>query len=212
MMTIKKTFCTLALVILSLSFGKAQNQIQFVEELKKEARVQISRLIEKHEIDDWIFTDVVKIVHGEDARSYPVLQMNTDFLDDDEIQLSIFIHENAHIFIADDEKDEAENKVIRELRRLYPNPPEPMQKNLYHHIMVAWVEYDALIELFNEEKAREIMNRKIDHYTKANPESLLSKNYDWYNHIAMDNPQQVGELMNANSFNIHPDRGILINK
>ena len=79
-------------------------------------------------MNDWIFTDVVKIVQGEDARSYPTLQMNTDFLDDDEIQLSIFVHENIHIFIADDKKDEAENTVIRELRKLYPNPPEPMLK------------------------------------------------------------------------------------
>jgi len=70
-------------------------------------------------------------------------------------------------------KDEVENTVIRELRRLFPNPPETMQKNLYHHIMVVWIEYDGLIVLFNERKARQIINRKIDYYTNVNPVSLL---------------------------------------
>jgi hypothetical protein len=85
-----------------------------------------------------------------------------------------------------------------------------MQKNLYHHIMVVWLEYDGLIELFNEKNAREIINRKIDYYTRDNPKSLLSKNYVWYNNVVMDNPQKIGKLMEEFGFNIHPDKGITI--
>lgn len=208
MITIKTILTCLLFVLVTIK--TSAQQIKFVEDLKKDARVQINRIINDYDIDDWIFTDVVKIVHGEDARSYPVLQMNTDFLEDDEIQLSIFIHENAHIFIARDEKDEAENRVIRKLRSLFPNPPAPLQKNLYHHIMVAWVEYDALIELFNEQKAREIMERKINYFTKDNLESPLFQNYSWYNHMAMNHPKKVGQLMKEFGFNIHPKKGIVV--
>jgi hypothetical protein len=205
-----KTILTCLLFALVIIKTSAQQEIKFVEDLKDDARVQINRIINDYDLDDWVFTDVVKIVHGEDARSYPVLQMNTDFLEDDEIQLSIFIHENAHIFIARDEKDEAENRVIRKLRSLFPNPPAPLQKNLYHHIMVAWIEYDALIELFNEQKAREIMERKIKYFTRDNLESPLFQNYAWYNHTAMNHPEKVGQLMMEFGFNIHPEKGIVI--
>lgn len=190
--------------------AQSQKQIKFVDDLKKEARIQLRRIINDYDIDDWIFTEEVKIVNGEDARSYPILQMNTNHLEDDEIQLSVFVHENAHIFVANDKKDEAENKVIRELRSLYPNPPAPQQKNLYHHIMVVWIEYDALIELFGKEKASEIIDRKIDYYTKEDPSSLLSQNYVWYNKIVMNNPKVIGEIMDEYGFNINPQKGIII--
>jgi|GEM_PF-5641221 len=207
---ISKIVHLILLFLLSHTAVNAQNKISYVEDLKQRAREQLDNIMKTYDLDDWIFTDVVKIVHGEDARSYPTLQMNTNHLDDDDIQLSIFIHENAHIFVADDEKDEAENTVIHELRSLFPNPPEPMQKNLYHHIMVVWLEYDGLIELFNEKNAREIINRKIDYYTRDNPKSLLSKNYVWYNNVVMDNPQKIGKLMKEFGFIIHSDKGIVV--
>jgi hypothetical protein len=206
-------FITLSfLIVLSPCNLRAQTEteITFVEELKEESREQLRRILHNYDLDDWIFTREIKIVHGEDARSYPILQLNTNHLDDDKVQLSVFVHENAHIFIADDKNDKAENKVIRELRSLYPNPPAPNQRNLYHHIMVVWIEYDALIELFGEDEAISIMERKFDYYTKDDPNSLLSKNYLWYNRIAMDNSGTVGKLMDAYGFNINPDKGIVL--
>ncbi len=204
---------SIAVFILAMPKGtNAQDltQVTFVEDLKEEARAQIKRILANYEVEDWIFTEEIKIVHNEDARSYPILQMNTNHLDDDTVQLSVFIHENAHIFVSDDKKDEAENKVIRKLRSLYPNPPEPMQKNLYHHIMVAWIEYDALIELFGKEKANSIMRRKINYYIKDDPNSLLYLNFLWYNNKAMNNPYIIGKIMDEYGFNINPQKGIII--
>ncbi len=135
-------------------FSQPQEKLVFVEELKTEAREQLRRIVANYDLDDWIFTNEIKVVHGEDAHSYPILTMNTNHLEDDKVQLSVFIHENAHWFVADDAKDAKENLAIEELKRLYPEPPAPEQKNLYHHIMVVWVEFDAMLELFEEEEAR----------------------------------------------------------
>ena len=209
----QKTNLILFLCIFSIPItldAQSHKEIKYVEELKQETRKQLTRIMNNYDLDDWIFTDEVKIVHGEDARSYPILQMNTNHLEDDKMQLSVFVHENAHIFVATDNTDESENKVIRELRSLYPNPPAPQQKNLYHHIMVVWIEYDALIELFDKEEASEIIERKIDYYTQENPDSLLSQNYIWYNQIVMDNPKVIGKIMDEFGFNINPKEGILI--
>jgi len=124
--------------------------------------------------------------------------------------LSIFIHENAHWFVGDEKKEEEEQHFITQLKTLYPNPPEKKQKNLYHHIMVAWVEFDALTELIGEEYARAVIDEKIEYYTIDTPDSPLSKNYIWYYDIAMNNKQQVGKLMAESGFNINPNKGILV--
>lgn len=185
-------------------------KIVFVEELKEQAREQLRRIVSDYDLNDWMFTNQIKVVHGEDARSYPILTMNTNHLEDDKVQLSVFVHENAHWYVADDEKDVAENAAIEELKQLYPNPPEPKQKNLYHHIMVVWVEWDALLEIFGEEEAQSIMERKINYYIRGNPESKLSQNYRWYNDIAMNDAEEVGKIMVKHGFNINPQKGIVI--
>jgi hypothetical protein len=102
---ISKIVHLILLFLLSHTAVNAQNKISYVKDLKQQAREQLDRIMKTYDLEDWTFTDVIKIVHGEDARSYPILQMNTNHLDDDDIQLSIFIHENVHIFVADDEKD-----------------------------------------------------------------------------------------------------------
>jgi hypothetical protein len=211
-MLINKHYLVLACVLLSsLSIcAQSTSDVVFVEDLKAEARVQLKRIMSDYDIDDWIFTDLVKIVHGEDARSYPILQMNTDHLDDDKLQLSVFIHENAHLFVANDAKDSAEDAAIAELKKLFPDAPAPDQKNLYHHIMVAWVTFDALVEIFGEEEARAIFERNINFYLEGNRESVLYQNYAWYNETAMNEAQKVGEVMVKYGFNINPDKGIVI--
>lgn len=204
-----KLLFVLLLGPLSLS-AQTQTPVHFVDDLKEEARGQLQQILKQYPLDDWIFTQEIKVVHGEDARSYPILQINTNHLKDDKVQLSVFVHENAHVFVAGAEKDSAETMVIQKLKALFPDPPAPKQKNLYHHIMVVWIEYDALLELFGEKEAREIMKRKIDYYIKKAPDSPLAQNYKWYNGIAMDKAQEVGRLMDQYGFNINPDKGTVV--
>lgn len=127
------------------------------------------------------------------------------------MQLAVFIHENAHWYIGDDKKQEEEKEVIRLLKRLHPNPPEPEQKNLYHHIMVEWITYDALIELFGKKQAQAIIDRKVVYYTRDNPNSSLSRNFIWYINVAIDSAYEVGKIMSEFGFNINPHKGIVIN-
>jgi hypothetical protein len=67
-----------------------QARITFIEEEQERARQQLRRLLSQYELDPWIFTQRVKIEAGVDPQSHPILTLNTDFLDNDELQLSVF--------------------------------------------------------------------------------------------------------------------------
>lgn len=58
-----------------------RSELLFVEELKDSARLQLQRILAEHELEPWIFTDIVQIVHGEDAHSKPILTLNANHLD-----------------------------------------------------------------------------------------------------------------------------------
>lgn len=58
-------------------FSQTQEKLVFVEELKPEAREQLRRIVAYYDLDDWIFTNETKAVHGEDAHSYPKMRMTT---------------------------------------------------------------------------------------------------------------------------------------
>ena len=77
-----------------------QATITFVDEEKEKAREQLKRILSKYDLDPWIFTQRVQIVAGVDPHSHPILTLNTDFLDNDELQLSVFLHEQAHWFVS----------------------------------------------------------------------------------------------------------------
>ena len=56
------------------------------------------------------------------------------FLDDDAMQLSVFLHEQAHWFV---DRAEGRDAAIERLMRNYPNPPSSDFRT-YQHLLVAW--------------------------------------------------------------------------
>ena len=97
-----------------------ETQIIFANDLERRARDQLRRILAEYDLDPWIFTREIRIRAGAEPRSMPILTLNTDFLDDDEMQLSIFLHEQAHWFIA---RAEGRDAAIDALRAKYPDPP-----------------------------------------------------------------------------------------
>ena len=98
-------------------------KITFVEEEKEKAREQLRRLLTNYVLDPWIFTQRVKIETGVDPYSHPILTLNTDYLDNNEMQLSVFLHEQAHWFVSRSvphraPEDGEEVAIIRELRQM----------------------------------------------------------------------------------------------
>ena len=132
--------------------------------LEERGRQQLQRLLREYDLDPWIYTRSVIIESDVVPHSHPVLTLNTKYLDDDAWQLSTFLHEQVHWFIG--ARDEAEEAVIAELRQRYPNVPVGFPEgartegSTYLHLIVNWLELDAMTELIGEEQARALMARK----------------------------------------------------
>jgi hypothetical protein len=189
--------------------------VTFVEEEKEAARQQLRRILSTYTLDDWIFTQKVVIKVGVDPVSGPILTLNTDYLDSDDIQLSIFLHEQAHWFVArfipypSPENVEDEVDIIRDLRNMYPDPPVPVGYRTYAHLIVAWAELDAMTEVVGESEARRILREKLDRIAGEYPPSI-AKPYLWYNERALEDTEEIGELLRRYEMIHTPDKGLMV--
>lgn len=216
----KIIFSVIAFVISpsSATLVQAQNsgtetEIIFVQEKENEAHQQLRRILSAYDLDNWIFTQEIRIKEGAEPYSHPVLTLNTDFLDDDEQQMSIFIHEQAHWFVSESvpykaPQDGEEVEIINELRHLFPNAPVS-DYSTFLHLIVGWVELDAMVELVGEEKARQLLRKKIQRLTDE-PLSQVDQRYKWYNIRVLENTQDIGVILAKYDLIITPDKGLVI--
>lgn len=191
---------------------RAQNatetEIVFTEQKKEEARQQLRRLLSAYDVDPWMFTREVRIAAGVDPRSYPILTLNTDFLDDDEMQLSIFLHEQAHWLVYEAAGRDA---AVEELRQMYPDPPNTDFRT-YQHLLVAWVELDAMAELVGEQRAREVLAAKVRRLSGESPESEVDRVYAWYNGRVLEDTEEIGAIAAKHGMLITPETGLVFNR
>lgn len=197
-----------AMVAVAASQASAQPtqpHVTFASELEEQGRAQIRRLLASYDLSPWIFTDKVKVEAGAEPHSMPILTMNTDHLDNDLRQLSIFIHEQAHWHVYEASGRDA---AIAELRAAYPDAPADSDR-LYQHLLVAWVEFDALVELIGEEEARRVIRDKVELLTR-DLSGDVSAQYAWYNHKVLEDAQAIGAIVQRHGMMITPDRGIAL--
>ena len=180
-------------------------EITFANDLEKRARDQLRRILSQYDLDSWIFTREVKIEAGAEPHSMPMLTLNTDFLDDDEMQLSIFLHEQAHWFVY---HAKGRDVAIEELRKKYPNAPRTDLRT-YQHLLVAWVELDAMVELIGEEKARQKLDAKVRRLTPE-PISEVDRIYRWYNGRVLEDTDEIGVILARHGMIITPQRGLIV--
>lgn len=206
------------LFLFPFTFAIAQNsgtttEINFVHQKEKDARQQLRRILSSYDLDNWIFTQDVRIKAGAQPYSHPILTLNTDFLDSDEQQMSIFLHEQAHWFVSETVPYRAPNngeeaEVINELRQLFPNAPVS-DYSTFLHLIVGWVELDAMVELVGEEKARRLLIKKIRRLTDE-PLSQVDRRYKWYNMRVLENTQEIGAILTRYDLIITPNEGLVV--
>lgn len=204
-------FTTIIIVVFSCLYSytpaEAQSgtdtQIIFAFEKKEQAREQLRRILSQYDLDPWIFTRVVNIDLGVDPHSKPVLTLNAKYLDEDLKQLSNFVHEQMHWF-----DDGTPDVVIEALRAMYPDPPtDDRQLRAYNHLIVGWLQLDAMAQLVGEEKARRIE----EEYTRGRieePISALDEIYLWYNERVLEDTEEIGAILAEHGLLITPGKGL----
>jgi len=139
-----------------------------MEEQRKE---QMERLAKQYDLSKYTITRDIVIERGAMNHSSPVLTLNLRFLDNDDLALSAYVHEQGHWLLM--ERYRPENRALFEdLLRTFPNleyrTPEGdgELRSSYFHIAVCMLEWQAMEELVGAERARKVIEwKQRDHYT-----------------------------------------------
>lgn len=175
-------------------------EIVFVDDLKERGRTQLRRLLSEHDLEPWIFTRVVRIEPYTVPTSHPVLTLSTRYLDDDAGQLATFAHEQIHWFAEERETDT--DRAMEDLRALYPAPPDHeevgtrSEESTYLHLVVCWLELDAMAQLIGEERARQLMSEK--------------SYYGWVYERVLDDTDRIGAVLAKHGLLITPEQGLVV--
>jgi hypothetical protein len=164
----KKAHVSFWLILLFVTPGYAQHDLQISlknnTDKELQSKNQLERILNKYNLSKWLFTKKVLIDEKTSIpHSHPVLTLNTSPTDDLGL-LATFVHEQIHWF--EESKPQQRDKAIEELKTIYPDapggPPEGARDkySTYLHLMVCYLEHEAMIELAGKEKADEVIKSK----------------------------------------------------
>src|SRR5262249_36564920 len=146
-----------------------------IEERKKE---QIERLARQYDLKKWTITRDILIEQGVRPHSFPVLTLNGRWPDEDDLALSVYLHEQAHWVLMERHRGQMID-LYQDLKRLITGLPIEFpqgsgeEHDTYIHLAVIILEWQSLKDLFGAERARKVMDfKKTDHYTAIYPAVL----------------------------------------
>ncbi len=138
---------------------------------EEQRKQQMERLAKQYDLGKYTITRDIMIDRGAMNHSSPVLTLNLRFLDNDDLALSAYVHEQGHWLLM--ERYRADNPALFEdLHRNFPNleyrTPEGDGeiRSSYFHIAVCMLEWQAMEQLVGPERARKVIEwKQRDHYT-----------------------------------------------
>ncbi len=147
-----------------------------IEEQRKE---QMERLAKQYDLKKYTVTRDILIERGAMNHSYPVLTLNLRFLDNNDLALSAYVHEQGHWVLM--ERHRADNPALFEdLQRTFPNMEirvpdgDGELRSSYFHIAVCMLEWQAMEDLVGAERARKVIEWKQEDHYKAIYSTLLN--------------------------------------
>jgi hypothetical protein len=189
----KTIICSLAVILLSHTALAQTNALQLDITLKNndqkepQTKQQLQRLLSAYDVSYWVFTRKILIESGVIPHSHPTLTLSTRHLKDDELLLSTFVHEQLHWYLT--EKPKETEAAYNELKTMFAKVPvgfpegDNDEESTYKHILVCYMEYQAIRELLGELKARQVMEFwATDHYT-------------WIYKTVLERGQEIGSLL-----------------
>ena len=189
----KTIICLLAIILLSHATVAQTNALQFDIALKnndqreQQTKQQLQRLLSAYDVSYWVFTRKILIESGVIPHSHPTLTLSTRHLKDDELLLSTFVHEQLHWYLT--EKPKETEAAYNELKTMFAKVPVGFpeggndEESTYKHILVCYMEYQAIRELLGELKTRQVMEFwATDHYT-------------WIYKTVLERGQEIGSLL-----------------
>ena len=158
---------------------------------EEQRKQQMERLARQYDLSKYTITRDIIIERGAINHSSPVLTLNLRFLDNDDLALSAYVHEQGHWYLM--ERHRLENpRLFEDLQRTFPNLDYRVPggdgelRSSYFHIAVCMQEWQAMEELVGAERARKVIEwKQKDHYTAIYA-------------ILLNHREQVESVMNRN--------------
>lgn len=129
-----------------------------------EGRDQLARILQQYEVGPWILQHDVVVSDKGVPHSHPRLTLTTGsaYLKDDHRQLSVFIHEQIHWYLEDQDIKRCLGRALDRLRETYRDVPvgnglgARSEGSTYLHLVVNWLELAGATELLGEAEARRV--------------------------------------------------------
>ena len=163
-------------------------------ETEIQGKHQLEKLLAAYKLDPWVFTQHVIIEDEVIPHSHPVLTLNTSYLDDDTGQLATFLHEQIHWYL--DTPEISTEAIMAELRERYPEVPvgkgrgARSEYSTYLHLIVCWLELDALSHFVGERAARQSLSQ--------------NRHYRWIYAQVLEETEALGSLIERHQLIIQP--------
>jgi hypothetical protein len=139
--------------------------------LEQQKLAQIERLAQKYDLAKYTLTRDIVIEERAVAHSYPVLTLNGRFLNNDDLALSQYVHEQAHWVLMEHHRADMP-RLYRDLKQRFPDLPvappkgDGLERSTYFHLAVIMLEWQAMEDIVGPERARRVLEWKQgDHYT-----------------------------------------------
>ncbi|KYF53630.1 hypothetical protein BE08_23985 [Sorangium cellulosum] len=147
----------------------------------------LSELLAKYDLTDWIFTEDVLVDEDAFPHSHPVLTLGTGNGSDELLCLAELVHEQLHWF--EEERAEARDRAIEATVLHWPEVPSARpegagsESSTRLHLLVCYLEYQAMKLLVGERAARQTMTALAGHH------------YRWVYRTVLSEEQTIGALV-----------------
>lgn len=154
----------------------------------------LEHLLEWHDLEPWLFTRAVRIDENGMPHSHPVLTLNAECFDETTV-LAEFVHEQLHWF--EEEHADARDRAIEETKLRYPAVPVARpegagsEDSTRLHLIVCYLEFQALKLLLGKEKAR------------AQIETLSRHHYCWVYRTVLEDETLLADIVRHH--NLYPE-------
>lgn len=171
-----------------------------------QGREKLVGILQQHELRPWIVQPEIVLSGDGIPHSHPKLTLTTGpaYFEDDNRQLSTFIHEQIHWYLGEKENKAALGRVLSRLRELYPEVPvgdgqgARSEFSTRLHLVVNWLELDASVEHLGEAEARRIAS--------------TYSHYRWIYERVLEDTATIGAIIAGEGLAITPDRGLVVER